>query len=267
MALASEVRNANPITIAEGLDYILTHFSQANLFPRKISTKTSQGKQFLVYNRAEALARFNQANLLDCRIAAYHSTNWRKGLNKSVAPDFLFIDLDLGTLQTMQLLDTALTATLKNIKEKLSGVPSVTWSGNGYHIYQPVEAFVLDEQDIFSKFEQPSRRLLQYAEQYLTNNKMDKCHNLTMSLNNCMVRIPYSYNSKSQPFKQVRIVQRWDGKRPDIRPLLHGCYIYMQDLRVKQILRQQKYGDQDQAERHYHPNGKFCPYWRIDKGT
>ena len=58
-----------------------------------------------------------------------------------LAPDFLFMDLDLGTLLTMEKLDEALTCTLSNIKEKLDGVPSVIWSGGGYHIYQPVDAF------------------------------------------------------------------------------------------------------------------------------
>ena len=260
MALISDVRNQyhHPvITLAQSLEFILTHFNQANLFPRKISTKTTQGKQFTVYNKEEALVRFNQANRLDCRISAYHAIDWRTGLNKLIAPDFLFIDLDLGTLQTMQALNAALADTLRRIKEKLGGVPSVIWSGNGYHVYQPVYAFILEEQEIFSKFAQPSRGLIRFAEQYLTNNKMDKCHNHTQSLKNCMARIPYSYNSKSSPPKQVKIIQRWDGKRPDVRPLLHGCYIYLQDQRVKEILRQQRYGEQDQAERHY------CHYWKT----
>ena len=91
-ALASEVRS---YSIAKGLDFILSHFRQNNLFPRKISTKTTQGKQLIVYSREEALARFNQANLSDCRISAYHATDWRKGLSKLIAPDFLFMDLDL----------------------------------------------------------------------------------------------------------------------------------------------------------------------------
>ena len=99
-----------------------------------------------------------------------------------LAPDFLFMDLDLGTLLTMEKLDEALTCTLSNIKEKLDGVPSVIWSGGGYHIYQPVDAFVLEEQEIFNRFEQPSRRLIQYTERYLTNGKMDECHNHTVSL-------------------------------------------------------------------------------------
>jgi hypothetical protein len=166
------------------------------------------------------------------------------------------MDLDLGTLGTADKLDKALTHTLSNIKEKLGGSPTVIWSGNGYHIYQPVEAFILEQQDIFSKFEhlQPSRRLLQFAERYLSNGKMDECHNATMSLKNCMLRIPGGYNSKSEIPKKVEIVQKWDGNRPQIRPLLNRYYIYMQDLRLRDI--------QKKEAHHWHPNCKFCPYWR-----
>jgi hypothetical protein len=72
----------------------------------------------------------------------------------------------------------ALTATLKNIKEKLQGANSnVLWTGNGYHIYQPIDAFILDEENIFSKFDQPSKFFLKFAKQYLSNNKSDPSHN------------------------------------------------------------------------------------------
>lgn len=261
MAVINEIPTSLPTSLAESLDFILSHFNQAKLFPRKIATKTSQGKQFTVYSRDEALAKFNQANRLDCRISAYHATDWRPGLDKLITPDFLFADLDLGIFHTVQALELALANTLRRIKEKLGGFPSVIWSGNGYHVYQPVEAFPLEEQDVFSKFTQPSRSLIRYAERYLTDGKMDQCHNHTMSLKNCMLRIPLSYNSKSNPPKQVKIIQQWDGKRPKVEPLLYGAYIYMQGLRVKEILQRQKYGNKYQ--KYYHHNGKFCRYWRL----
>jgi hypothetical protein len=177
------------------------------------------------------------------------------------------MDLDLGTLGTIDKLAKALNHTLSNIKEKLGGVPSVVWSGNGYHVYQPIDVFILEEQEIFSseKFEQPSRRLIQFAERYLTNGKMDECHNHTMSLNNCMLRVPGSFNSKSNPPKQVRIVQTWDGKRPDIKPLLFQFYLYLQDLRLKKIRKEQREADY-YSKYHSHLYCKdrsgFCPYWR-----
>jgi hypothetical protein len=83
----------------------------------------------------------------------------------------------------------ALTATLKNIKEKLLGAnPTVLWTGNGYHIYQPIDAFVLEEENIFSRnFDQPSKSFLRFAEQYISNNKSDPSYN--PSFKSCIIRI------------------------------------------------------------------------------
>jgi hypothetical protein len=58
--------------VNEGLNYILSHFThQMQLWPRTISTKTTEGRQIIVYSREEAMARFKQANFTDCRISAY----------------------------------------------------------------------------------------------------------------------------------------------------------------------------------------------------
>src|SRR5215213_4995752 len=58
-------------SIEEGLDFILSHFQgEQRLWPRKISTYATEGKQIKVRSREEALARFQQANLIDCRINA-----------------------------------------------------------------------------------------------------------------------------------------------------------------------------------------------------
>jgi hypothetical protein len=168
----------------------------------------------------------------------------------------IFIDLDLNRFNSKQALDLGLNETLQNIKNKLVvGKPSVIWSGHGYHIYQPVEAFVLEEESEFTKFDQPSRRLIQFAEQHLSNKKSDPCHSFTMSFKNCMLRIPGSYNTKLKPYEEVRIIQKWDGLRPSIKPLLFYFYLYQQDLKLKKIQRQPH-------KRHYHQFGEFCKYWR-----
>ena len=75
------------IQVKTGLNFILIHFI-AFAFPRTISTKTTEGRQILVNNKVEALARFKQANYLDCRINAY-SKHDIKG-----DPNFIFIDID-----------------------------------------------------------------------------------------------------------------------------------------------------------------------------
>ena len=36
--------------------------------------------------------------------------------------------------------------------------------GNGYHIYLPVQAFILELESVFSDFEQPSNKFLRFSE-------------------------------------------------------------------------------------------------------
>jgi hypothetical protein len=242
--------------IEQGLDFILSHFEEP-IWPRRISTKTTQNGTLPVYSMDEALARFKQANLLDSKICAYPFYVEWKGINRQ-APNLIFIDLDLGRFNSKSrlALDRALNRTLNDIKAKLSNAyPTVIWSGHGYHIYQPIEGFVLEEESEFAKFEQPSRKFIQFAEQFLSNKKSDPCHSFTMSFKNCMLRVPGSFNSKSDQTIGVKIIQRWNGVRPSIKPLLFDFYIYLQDLKLKKI----------QQQKHSHPPKEFCPYWRANK--
>ena len=106
------------------LDFILSHF-KAPIWPRSISTSTTQGRQVPVYNKEEALARFRQSNLLDCRINAYPCYTEFEGINRQ-EPKFIFIDLDRSTFKTERAHKMALSATLKSITEKLAGsIPTV----------------------------------------------------------------------------------------------------------------------------------------------
>ena len=73
---------------------------------------------------------------------------------------------------------------------------------------------------------------MQWAEQHLTDGKADPCHSKGVSFNNCMLRVPGSINSKR--YEQVRIVQRWNGYRPSIKPLLYDFYIDLADIRLKE---------------------------------
>jgi hypothetical protein len=234
---------------SDGLDFILSHF-KAPIWPRTISTKTTQGRQIIVYSKEETLARFDQTDYLDCKIGGYpHYVEWN-GLNRQ-APDIIFIDLDLLRFMSSSALDRALIRTLNEIKAKLDNAfPTVTWSGHGYHIYQPIEAFVLEEESEFAKFERPSRKFIQFAEQFLSNKKSDPCHSFTMSFKNCMLRVPGSFNAKveSEPI-EVKIIQRWNGVRPSIKPLLFDFYLYLQDLRLKKL-----------QHTHNHPTKEFCKY-------
>jgi hypothetical protein len=217
-----------------GLEYILSHF-QEPLFPRTISTKMTDSGQYLVYSEEEALARFEQANFLDCKIDAYPNHIEWKGLNRQ-APIFIFIDLDLGKFRSRLALDRALAKTLKNISEKFNTkvIPTVIWSGNGYHIYLPVDAFILEQESEFARFGNPSRKFIQFAEPYLSNNKSDPEHSRGLSFKNCMIRIPGSFNSKNGKLEEVKIIQKWDGNRPSIKPLLYRFDLYLLVRRGKE---------------------------------
>ena len=159
-------------SLIQGLEFILSHFNEP-VWPRTISTKTTQGKQISVNSKEEVIARFNQANGLDCRIAAYPVYHPSYIKSTGISPDFLFIDLDLGQFESADSdsdsdsanwqnsanskskLDRCLKKTLNNIQTRFNDrnlQPTVIWSGNGYHIYLPVEGFVLESQDVFAEY-------------------------------------------------------------------------------------------------------------------
>ena len=149
-----------------------------------------------------------------------------KGLNRQ-EPNFIFIDLDSGAFKTREELEMALTWTLKNINERLNGAyPSVLWSGNGYHIYLPVKAPLLELENIFIELSnEPSRKFIQFAEQFLSDNKSDSEHWKHVSFKNCMIRIPGSINSKNG--QEVKLIQQWDGKRVEINYILRDFRRYL----------------------------------------
>ena len=242
----------------EDLDFILSHFEDP-LWPRTISTKTTEGGQVFVYNKGEALARFTQANFVDCRISAYPDyTRW-DGINRQ-APNFLFIDLDLSRFKSIEALDRALKKTLKNIRDKLDNAqPTVIWSGNGYHLYLPIKALVLESESVFASFENPSMKFLRFAEPCLSNNKADHSHGSTVSFKNCLLRIPGSHNSKcvlknngiADSSTEVKMIQRWDGKRPAINWLLRDFRRYLIQERIDVVFKAVRLGRRRSPSNYY----------------
>ena len=116
------------------------------------------------------------------------------------------------------------------------------WTGNGYHIYQPVSGFILEEYETFYEFtkyldKDLTSMFIQFAEEYLTDYSADRLHNPTVK--SCLLRIPGSLNSKCIPYKdqdaEVKIVQRWDGKRLFIRPLLRDFRRWLIQNRIVDI--------------------------------
>jgi hypothetical protein len=98
-------------------------------------------------------------------------------------------------------------------------------SGNGYHCYIPAnsQGKILEQMSGFKKLvKEPSREFLRFAEWYLSNGKCDNEHNKTVSFNNCMLRIPGSFNSKNNV--QVKVVQKWNGTSKIPVHLLYGRF-------------------------------------------
>jgi Primase X len=229
------------ITIAEGLGYIIGHFKgQRQCFPRTISTKATQGAQVLVNDPGEAMDKFVEANFMDCRISAYPPKSTLSsyvGVNLDMAPSIIMIDLDRETFKSQIVFERALAGTINRINSILPNCcPTVIWSGSGYHIYIVLDAFELELVDLFNNDRfgsTPSQKFLRYAESFLSYGNCDSQHNKTLSLKNCMLRIPGSINSKNG--QHVRILQFWNKSRPNIRYLLEDFYIHLCDQRIQEL--------------------------------
>ena len=104
----------------------------------------------------------------------------------------MFIDIDRNNFETERKFQNALSNTLRNIKEKLEGSPTVLETGGGYHIYQPVYCKTALENVIeFNEFDRPSEQFLRFAKDYLSNANADKNNN--PSFKSCHLRIPGFY--------------------------------------------------------------------------
>jgi hypothetical protein len=226
---------SHSIQCNDGVDFILTHLEEP-VFPRDIMTK-KLGHKIEVFNKKSVLCHFEQSNYQDCRISAYPRLTGYKGINL-VAPNFIMIDIDLSVLGTELVLAKALKITLNRIYKILQTRPTVLWTGNGYHIYLPIKAFVLEEEEVFAKFQNGkysgsnlSTKFIRFAEAFFTNNKHDPQHR--PSVNSCLLRVPSTHNSKSGQY--VSILQKWDGSKPDIRYVLRDFRRYLIQNQLDEI--------------------------------
>ncbi|MGA7898979.1 MAG: hypothetical protein WCA39_08985 [Nitrososphaeraceae archaeon] len=151
------------------VDFILSHF-QEPVVPRKIMTKRL-GYQKEVFSKEELMKYFESSNYEDCRINAYPPFTNHHGINR-VAPSFVMIDVDLRDFGNVQVnLDRGLNKILSKISSVTHGHPTVLWTGNGYHIYQPTEGFILEEEERFARLKEPDGKdltsnFIQFAEEF-----------------------------------------------------------------------------------------------------
>ena len=125
--------------------------------------------------------------------------------------------------------------------QDFGGNPTVLWTGNGYHIYQPVAGFIFEEYEMFYEFakyldKDLTTLFIQFAEEHFTNYAADRLHNPTVK--SCLLRIPGSSNSKcidNGTDPQISIIQKWDGIRPPIMPLLRDFRRWLIQKRIDGI--------------------------------
>ena len=215
----------------DGIDFLLSHFkNKQRLFPRKMSTFASNGKQFIVYNKEQILNACIKSDFMDCRLNAYPVLE--DGLVQ--APNIIFIDLDLPIKHEDNLkeLDKILDKTLKIIKQKSNGCrPTVLKTGNGYHIYIVLDIRPLELiEELRALSSETSEQFLKFAESAFTNNKKDSQH--TPSFKSCLVRIPETINSKNG--SEVKIIQGFDTNNiPSINnQLLREYRLYLADISI-----------------------------------
>jgi non-catalytic primase subunit PriX-like protein len=238
---------ASEDAVNNGLDYILSHFAyQIQLWPRTVSTKSTEARQVIVHNREEALAHFKQANFADCRISAYHY--WRPtlasefaGIKNAIAPNFIMIDLDASNFDDdYDELAHILRQTLWRIRDNLSGYkPVVIWSGRGYHILIRLQAPILETIKEFSNIDGIATKFIRFAESYLSDGKSDRAHNGTVSINNCMLRIPGSVNSKNGAI--VTIAKKSKSDPANITLLIGSFFAWLESEKIKAANRWSNY--------------------------
>jgi hypothetical protein len=213
------------------IQFILKHFEGAGpIFPRTISTCNTHNRQILVTDIDQIYNHFKAAEFKDCRINAYPDFTNFQGINMQY-PALVMCDLDLSNFKSEKLLQKTLRATLKNIAIDLgeNAKPTVLFTGNGYHVYQPIKLPILEREELFQTFEIPSTQFIRYAAKKWTKGKNDPANH--PSVNSCMVRVPNSINSKNG--KTVQVVQWWNGTRPAANGMLFWFQVHLTDEKLK----------------------------------
>ncbi len=201
--------------------------------------------QFTVQSREDLIKQCEQADLIDCRINAYPEVITKDGILIQ-PPNFIFIDLDLSNFSNdIKKLDKVKNSTLRKMEQLNGSHPTVSFTGNGYHIYLPIDVPVLDNEYTFSTDKFPylfspkgkyshyyiSEVFMQFAEDYFTSGKSQPNHR--PKYKTCLIRIPETYNSKclnkelSNEESKVKFLQKWNGKRTDVEALVHEFRIWL----------------------------------------
>lgn len=235
--------------IRKNIDFMLSHFkSQHELFPRAILVGEQKKWVIIDYDtvgnncKDRIFAYSRQYNFTDFRINAFpyltkHSINF--DVKNMTSASFIMLDLDLEYFKTREHLDKLLNKITKKLSQKFKGNanPTVLWTGNGYHIYQPLDGIVFENEQAFYDFlpylngKDLTTEFMRFAEKFFSGGKADPKHH--PSINNCLLRIPGTINSKNG--KVVEIIQKWDGNLPNIRYVASDFFDYLINKRNEYI--------------------------------
>ena len=239
-------------TIRENINFILSHLeNQHELFPRTIMTLKTRGQRKIEYesdiqkSKEKIFEYFKKSDFIDCKINAFPFNTEHTIVDFQVknrtADSFIMIDLDLKDIENKnkEKLDKHLDETLKNlfIKFNEESYPTVLWTGNGYHIYQPIKGIVFEKYKIFYDFlpyvdnKNLTTEFLRFSKKVFTNGKDDPKH--LPSIKSCLVRVPGTLNSKNN--QKVRIIQKWDGKSPGIQWITSDFNDYLIKKKIDKV--------------------------------
>ena len=115
--------------------------------------------------------------------------------------------------------------------------PTVLWTGNGYHIYQPMNGIVFEEYKTFYKFlpyldgKDLTTEFLRFSEKYFTEDCSDPNH--MPSIKSSLIRVPGTFNHKNG--NEVIIIQRWNGKIPAIQWVTTEYHAFLIQKRIDKI--------------------------------
>ncbi len=155
----------NNSSVKDSIDFILSHFEgQHELFPRTIMTAKTVGQKRIDYASDDQTPKervfeyFKKADFKDCKINAFpHNNTYTKvdfEVRNKIAATFIMIDLDLKDFDSKEKLNKQLKRTLNKISFKFhkEANPTVLWTGNGYHIYQPIDGIVFEKFNVFDDY-------------------------------------------------------------------------------------------------------------------
>jgi hypothetical protein len=254
--------DVNEKIIYNGIKFILSHFEKQHvLFPRTIKTFDTKDQikveyELPVQNSINKIFDiFKESNYYDCKINCFpYNNNFKKystDFNNLKVKDkttgcFVMINLALQAVShNKEKLDNILNKTLNKLSVKFYGEshPTVLWTGNGYHICQPLEGMIFENDKIFyDSMPNIDRNIdtitefTRFIVKFFTDGKIDPKH--LPSVNSCFVRVPGTFNFKNG--EQVKIIQKWDGKSPTVQWITYDFKNYLKQKKIDKIYKRKR---------------------------